>query len=103
MECIYATLLLHHAGQEINEENLRKVLKAANIEPDEVKIKSLLAALSEIDLEEALKSAAAMPMAPAAPAAAPTPAEEKKEEEKVEEKKEEEEEEALEGLSALFG
>lgn len=101
MECIYATLLLHYAGQEINEENLKKVLRAANIEPDEVKIKSLLAALSEVNIEEALKSAAVMPTAPAVPTASPAPAEEKPEEKP--EEKEEEEKEALEGLSTLFG
>lgn len=102
MECIYATLLLHHARQEINEENLKKVLKAANIEPDEVKIRSLLAALSGINLDEALKNVSTMPMAmPMAPVTPSTPTPEKKEEKKVEEEKKEEE--ALEGLSALFG
>ncbi|MEM1570187.1 MAG: 50S ribosomal protein P1 [Candidatus Bathyarchaeia archaeon] len=105
MECIYATLLLHHAGQKINEENIRKVLKAANIEPEDVKIKALLAALSEIDLGEVLKNVATMPAMSIAPAAgASVTKEEKKEEEKKEEKAEEKkEEEALEGLSALFG
>lgn len=106
MECIYATLLLHHAGQKISEENIKKVLKAANIEPEEVKIKALLAALSEINLEEVLKNVAAMPTVPVtvAPTAGATVAkEEKKEEEKEEKAEEKKEEEALEGLSTLFG
>jgi large subunit ribosomal protein L12 len=105
MECIYATLLLHHAGQKINEENIRKVLKAANIEPEEVKIKALIAALSEINLEEVLKGVATMPtmpvtVAPTAEATVEKKEEKKEKEEKAEEKKEEE---ALEGLSTLFG
>jgi len=105
MECIYATLLLHHAGQKINEENIRKVLKAANIEPEEVKIKALIAALSEINLEEVLKGVAAMPTMPVAVAPTAEAAVEKKEEKREKEEKAEEkkEEEALEGLSMLFG
>ncbi|MGC8975513.1 MAG: 50S ribosomal protein P1, partial [Thermoprotei archaeon] len=31
MEYVYASLLLHTAGKEINEENLRRVLDAAGI------------------------------------------------------------------------
>lgn len=102
MEYVYAALLLHSSKQEINEENLKRVLEAAKIAPDEVRVKSLVAALAEVNIEEALKGAAVMPLVGApAPAAAPTAAPEKKEEEKEEEPKKEEE--ALEGLGALFG
>lgn len=103
MEYVYAALLLHKAGKPVNEENLRKVLQAAGINPDEVKIKSLVAAISEVNIDEVLKSATAMPTvvsAAALPSPATTeakPAEVKKKEEKKEE------EEALAGLSALFG
>lgn len=106
MEYIYAAMLLHRAGKPIDEENLTRVLHAAGVNVDPIRVKALVAALSEINIDEAIKSAPAfMPMAaPIAPAAqpAPAPAEEKakKEEEKKEEKKEEE---ALEGLAALFG
>ena len=104
MEYVYAALLLHKAGKQIDEENVKKVLSAAGINPDEARVKALVAALSEVDIDEVLKNATAAPVAaPAAPAA---PAEEKKpeaKEEKKEEKKEEEKEEALAGLSALFG
>ena len=107
MEYVYAALLLHRAGKEISEENVKKVLSAAGVNPDEARVKALVAALSEVNIDEVLKSATAMPVAPAAPAAAQPPAEEKKPEEKKEEKKKEEEkkesEEALAGLSALFG
>ncbi|ACB39659.1 50S ribosomal protein P1 [Pyrobaculum neutrophilum] len=107
MEYIYGALLLHYAKQEINEENLTKVLQAAGISPDEVRVKTLVAALKEVNIEEAIKSAAFAPVA-AAPAAAPTAtaaaapaakAEEKKEEE---EKKGPSEEEIAGSLASLF-
>jgi len=107
MEYIYAAMLLHRAGKPIDEENLTKVLNAAGVNVDPVRVKALVAALSEINIDEAIKSAPTfMPMAaPTAAPAAEAAAEEKpKEEEKKEEAKEEEkEEEALEGLAALFG
>jgi len=105
MEYIYGALLLHYAKQEINEENLAKVLQAAGIPPDEVRIKTLVAALKEVNIEEAIKSAAFAPVAVAPAAAAPaatTPvakAEEKKEEE---EKKGPSEEEIAGSLASLF-
>ncbi|RLE65910.1 MAG: 50S ribosomal protein P1 [Thermoprotei archaeon] len=105
MEYVYASLLLHYAGKPVNEENVKKVLEAAGIEVDEARVKALVAALNEINIDEAIKSAAIpATAAPVAPAEAPA-AEEKKEEEeeKKEEAKEEEEEEIAEGLSALFG
>jgi large subunit ribosomal protein L12 len=87
---------------------LKKVLEAAGVQVDEVRLKALVAALKEIDIDEALKSATAVPVAPAAAPAAPQPAkkeEEKKEEEEEEEeeKKELSEEELASGLGALFG
>ncbi len=106
MEYIYAAMLLHSAGKEINEENLRSVLEASSVQVDEARLKALVAALEEVDIDEAIKQAAfAAAPAQAAPAAAQAPAEEAAEEEKKEEEKEEEEseEEALEGLGALFG
>lgn len=101
MEYVYACMLLHSAKKEINEANIKSVLKAAGIAADEGRMKSLLAALEGVNIEEAIK-AATMPVVAAAPVAtAPTAKkEEKKEEEKKDERKEEE---ALEGLGALFG
>jgi large subunit ribosomal protein L12 len=98
MELMYATLLLHSVGKEINEENLKKVLEAAGAQADEGKIKAVVAALEGKNIDEILEKAA-MPVA--APAAAP--AEEKKEEEKKEEEEEKKAEEAAAGLAALFG
>ncbi len=107
MEYVYAAMLLHAAGQEINEENVKAVLEASKINVDEARVKALVAALEGIDIDEAIKQAAVAPVA-AAPAAAGAPAaaeEAAPAEEKEEEKEEEEpsEEEALEGLGALFG
>ncbi|ENN95758.1 50S ribosomal protein L12P [Methanocaldococcus villosus KIN24-T80] len=101
MEYIYAALLLHSAGKEINEENLKAVLQAAGIEVDEARIKALVAGLEGVNIDEAIANAA-MPVAVAAPAPA---VEEKKEEAKEEKKEEKKEEEtaAVAGLAALFG
>jgi large subunit ribosomal protein L12 len=103
MEYVYAALMLHKLKQPVNEENVKKVVSAAGATPDEVRVKALVSALGEINIDEALKNAATAPVAAAAPAAgaqAPSAAAKPKEEEKQEEKKEEQ---ALEGLSSLFG
>ena len=106
MENIYAAMLLHKAGKEINEASVTKVLEAAGLTVDAVQVKALVASLSEVNIDEAIKAAPTM-MA-AAPVAAPAaesksaaaPAEDKKK--KAEEEKAKEEA-ALEGLGALFG
>jgi len=97
---MYAAMLLHSAGKEITDTSVESVLSAAGIQPDSVRVKALIAALAEVDIDEALK--APVFTAAAAPAAAPV-AEEETAEEKPEEEEKEEEEEDLEGLSALFG
>ena len=108
MEYVYAALLLHKLKQNITEDSVKNVVKAAGVTPDDVRVKALVAALSEVQIDEALKAA---PVAVAAAAAAAPPAAggagtaasaggggeaPPKEEEKKEE-------EALEGLSSLFG
>ena len=105
MENIYAAMLLHKAGKEINEESVTKVLTAAGVTVDAIQVKALVASLSEVNIDEAIKAAPAM-MA-AAPVAAP--AEQKSTAAAPEDKKKKAEEEkakeeaALEGLGALFG
>jgi len=96
MENIYAALLLHKAGKEISEENLKKVVAAAGGDVDESKIKSLVVSLKGVDIDKELESAS---LVAAAPASAGNTQPETKKEEKHEEKKEA----AAEGLSALFG
>jgi large subunit ribosomal protein L12 len=94
MENVYAALLLHKLGKEIDEKNLKSVVAAAGGQAEESKIKSLVASLKGVDIDKELESASLMAAAPAVG----TPKEEKKEA-KIEEKKEA----AAEGLSALFG
>jgi large subunit ribosomal protein L12 len=106
MEYVYAAMLLHKAGKEINEQSLTQVLASAGISTDVVRVKALIASLAEVKIDEAIKSASTMMAAPAvAPAAAPAAEAKPKEDDKK--KKEEEdkhkEEAALEGLGALFG
>ncbi|PUA32917.1 MAG: 50S ribosomal protein P1 [Candidatus Terraquivivens tikiterensis] len=103
MEYIYAALLLHKAGKPVNEEGVKSVLSAAGIQPDESRVKALVAALSEINIDEVLKGAMATPFVAATAPTAPAQPEAKPKEEKKEEAKKKEEEEALAGLSALFG
>ncbi len=105
MENIYAAMLLHKAGKEINEASVTKVLEAAGITVDAVQVKALVASLSEVNIDEAIKAAptmmaAAPAAAPAAETKAAAPVEDKKK--KAEEEKAKEEA-ALEGLGALFG
>ncbi|MFP3951219.1 MAG: 50S ribosomal protein P1 [Candidatus Bathyarchaeia archaeon] len=101
MEYMYAAMLLHSAGKEITEEAVTNILSAAGVEPDQVRVKALVAALSEVNIDEALQ-APVFAGAPT-PAAAPAAEEEIAEEEAEEEEEEEEEEEDLQGLGALFG
>jgi large subunit ribosomal protein L12 len=107
MENIYAAMLLHKAGKEINEETVTAVLAAAGLKVDAVQVKALVASLSEVNIDEAIKAAPTM-MA-AAPVAASGAAEQKPAAAAPEDKKKKAEEEkakeeaALEGLGALFG
>jgi large subunit ribosomal protein L12 len=107
MEYVYAAMLLHKAGKEINEENISNVLTAAGVTVDAVRVKALVASLGEVNIEEAIKAAPAMMAAPAAAQAPAAPAAETKPKEEEKKKKGEEdkakEEAALEGLGALFG
>jgi large subunit ribosomal protein L12 len=104
MEYVYAALLLHKLKQNITEDNVKNVIKATGVTPDEIRVKALVAALSEVNIDEALRAAPTTISPPAPPASGGGPSSAAsaapKEEEKKEEKKEEE---ALEGLSALFG
>ncbi|MGA2767567.1 MAG: 50S ribosomal protein P1 [Candidatus Bathyarchaeia archaeon] len=102
MEYIYAAMLLHKAGKEINEANLTQVLAAAGVNADTVRVKALVASLAEVKIDEAIKSAPTMMAAPAAAAPA-TPAVEAKPKEEKKEDEKQKEEAALEGLGALFG
>ena len=97
MENIYAALLLHKLGKEVNEENVKSVVVAAGAEVDESKIKSLVASLKGVDIDKELENASLVSAAPVSGTG------EVKEEKKPEAPKEEKKEAAAEGLSALFG
>lgn len=115
MEYIYSALLLHTAGKEITEANIKKVLDAAGISADSTRIKALTASLEGVNIDEAIVTSVAVPAAAPAggaaasaePAAAEAKDKGKAPEEKKEKKKKEEkkvsEEEAAAGLGALFG
>ena len=95
MEYIYAALLLHKLGQEVSEDNLKKVISATGATIDESKVKVLVASLSGVNIDEQLANAS-IAAAPAAGSSEAAPAQE-------EEKKEEPKAEAAEGLASLFG
>jgi len=104
MEYVYAALMLHKLKKEITEENVTSIVKASGAELNEAKVKSLVASLADVDIEDAIK-AAPVAVAAAAPAAA-APAEGgegKKEDKKDEGTSAKSEEAAMEGLSSLFG
>jgi large subunit ribosomal protein L12 len=105
MEYVYAALLLHRLGKPIDEQSVRRVVEAAGGTVDEVRLKSLVAALHGINIDEVLRSAAAAPVvaAPVATQAAAAPAPAAEAAPKEEKKEEKKEEEALSGLAALFG
>jgi large subunit ribosomal protein L12 len=101
MRYVYAALLLHASGTKIEEDTLTNVLAATGTDVDPARVKALVASLSEVNIDDAIKMAPGL--------VAPTPAvsseaEPKKEDAPVEEEEEEKkEEEALAGLGALFG
>lgn len=105
MQYLYTALVLHKSEQEITEVGITKVLKAAGVTADKSRVKALVAALGEVNIDEALASAvmAAPAAAPAAasgasPAAAAEAVEEEEEEEEGEELDDEDD-----GLGSLFG
>ena len=101
MEYVYAALLLHKLHKDVNEENIKAVVSAAGVDVNEAQAKSLVAALADVDISEAIQ-AAPVAMAAAAPVEAPQETTDTPDEEE-EEDKEKDEDEAMEGLSSLFG
>ena len=105
MEYVYAALMLHKLKKEITEENVTSIVKASGSEVNEAKVKSLVASLADVNIEDAIKAApVAVAAAPAAASAgAAEGGEGKKEEKKDEAASGKSEEKAMEGLSSLFG
>ena len=101
MEYVYAALMLHKLKKEITEENVTSIVKASGAELNDAKVKSLVASLADVNIEDAIKAAPVA--AAAAPAAAPAEGAEEKKEGKSAPPSEKQEEAAMEGLSSLFG
>jgi large subunit ribosomal protein L12 len=117
MEYVYAALILNESGAEINEQNLTNVLDSAGVSVEESRVKALIAALEDVNIDEAVEEAAAVP-APTGGGgggAAPAPAdasgddddegepEETEEAPAEDEGDDDEDEDAGEGLGELFG
>ncbi|AEH37861.1 50S ribosomal protein P1 [Halopiger xanaduensis] len=66
MEYVYAALILNESGEEINEDNLTDVLDAAGVDVEESRVKALVAALEDVDIDDAVEEAAAVPAGGAA-------------------------------------
>ena len=94
MEYIYGALLLHKLGQEVSEDNLKKVIAATGADVDESKVKVLIASLKGVDIDEKLANASLAAAPAAATETAAAAPEEKKEEPQVE---------SAAGLASLFG
>ena len=114
MEYVYAALILNESGEEINEENLTGVLESAGVDVEESRVKALVAALEDVDIDEAVEEATAVPATTGGAAAPATGGEEESEaeeeeaadEEEAEEEEDDEDEDdgdAGEGLGELFG
>ena len=84
MEYVYAAMLLHSAGKEIDDDAVSAVLKAAGVDVDAARVKALVASLSGVDIAEAMATAVAAPAA-------------------AEEEEEEDDGGGFEGLGSLFG
>ncbi|WP_293032636.1 50S ribosomal protein P1 [Natronococcus sp.] len=113
MEYVYAALILNETDEEINEDNLTNVLDAAGVDVEESRVKALVAALEDVDIDDAVSEAAAVPAAGGA-AAGGAAADEGAADEEVDEADEaeaeeedddddEDEEAGGEGLGELFG
>jgi len=118
MEYLYAALILHNTGEEVTEDGVTSVLEAAGADVDESRVKALVAALEDVDIDDAVEQAAVAPAGGAGGGAAAGGAaaaeaggdeggeEEEEEEAEAEEEEvdeEEAEEDAAEGLGELFG
>ena len=112
MEYVYAALILNETGEEINEDNVTDILEAAGADVEESRVKALVAALEDVDIEEAVEQAAAVPAGGAGGAAAggetDTGADEADEAEaeaeaEAEEEDDDDDDAGGEGLGELFG
>ena len=102
MELIYAALTLSEADKEITEENLQDIVDAAGLDVEDSEVAALVAALEDVDIQEAMETAVAGGAAAPAPAADESEEAEEEAEEEEEEEDEADEDEAAEGLGNMF-
>ena len=55
MEYIYAAMLIHKAGKKIDENTITKVLESVGIKPDNARIRALISALVDVDIDKVIK------------------------------------------------
>ena len=110
MEYVYAALILNEAGEALTEDTITGVLEAAGVDVEESRVKALVAALEDVDIEEAIETAAAAPAAGAAAGGAAEADEEEADEEaeaeaadEDDDDEDEDDEAGGEGLGELFG
>ncbi len=103
MELIYAALTLSEADKEITEDNLQDIVDAAGLDVEDSEIAALVAALEDVDIQEAMETAVAGgAAAPAGGSSDESADEEEAEEEEEDEDDGADEEEAAEGLGNMF-
>lgn len=106
MEYVYAALLLHKLQKDVSEENITSVVKASGTDVNEAQVKALVAALADVNIEDAIKAAPVAVAATASPAAggeSEAGGDDKKEAKAKKKDDGKSEEQAMEGLSSLFG
>lgn len=54
MEYVLAALILNETGEEINERNLTDVLETAGATVEESRVKALVAALEDVDIDQVM-------------------------------------------------
>ena len=103
MELVYAALTLHEAGKEVNEDNLESIVDAADLDVEDSEVTALVAALEDVDIQEAMETAVAAGGASAAPAGGDDSSDDEAEEEEEDDDEDEaDEDEAAEGLGSMF-
>jgi len=105
MEYVYAALLLHKLQKDVSEENITSVVKASGTDVNEAQVKALVAALADVNIDDAIKAdpVAVAAAAPAAAGEAEAGGDDKKEAKSEKKDDGKSEEQAMEGLSSLFG
>ena len=108
MEYVYAALILNETDAEINEANLTDVLDAAGVDVEESRVKALVAALEDVDIDEAVEEAAAVPATTSQQSSEPDDdggdaAEEEEAADEPEDDDDDDAGDAGEGLGELFG